>query len=285
MKFRNRNITALVLICLSIVGFNSCEKHDFIDDLVITGDVGPQAYWEVGSSAVNAGSNLDFSLQYYSKVSDIDYSEVWYSIDETVFQSVSCPWLSTFTYNLSSTKTKTQRISQFIQKYPHSSAVWSDSLRAFTLKSTLPVSGTLSPVSWAQPVNFDSKKMTDYFGANYMQHFKDSLYSLMKYADFKKMYLGMGLLEDFKNYTDSTFDKNSNGYVYHFPKNAEGKTPIPSKIAEMYKDITFEKLIENTSSANYNLEYKRTYSIEANMRVYDKRGVYGTTTQKKIEIN
>ena len=118
-----------------------------------------------------------------------------------------------------------------------------------------------------------------------MEQFKDSLYTLMKFADFQKMLMGMGLVDNFKNYTDSTYDSNSDSYVYHFPKTTDGKTPVPDEIKTMYDAITFEQLIQNSSSNNYEVEYKRTYNIEAIMRVYDKKGIYGMTTFKKIDIN
>lgn len=285
MKHIFKNIIRVAVFGLLMTAFYSCEKQDFFDEQLITGKVGPQAYWEVGSSTISAGTNVPFEVQYYSTVSDIDYSEVWYNISETVSKSVSSPWVSTFTYAITSTATEEKRISQKIQSYPHSLAVWSDSLHAYTFKSDFPVSGTLSPFQWVKPEEFDSDKMNDYFGAGFMQHFKDSLYTMMKFADFQKMMLGMGLVENFKAYTDSTFDANSNGYVYHFPKDAAGNTSVPAELKAMYDGINFEQLIENSTNNNYEVEYRRTYFIDAVMRVYDKQGIYGTTLWKKIDIN
>ncbi|MGC3978127.1 MAG: hypothetical protein QM751_07800 [Paludibacteraceae bacterium] len=261
------------------------KKHDFFDENVITGEVGPQAYWEVGSATTSAGSNVSFITQYYSTEADIDHSEVWYNITERIYKKVSCPWVTTFTYSVTSETTAEKRISQKIQEYSHSLAVWSDSLHAYTFKSSFPIRSTLSSFSWDKVTEFDSTKMNTYFGPTYMQHFKDSLYTLMKYADFKKMILGLNLLNDFKQYTDSTQDFNAgvDVFVYHFPKNTNGDTPVPAGVKTIYDAIPFDKLIEGTS--NYELEYKRTYSVDAIMRVYDTKGVYGTTTSKTININ
>ncbi len=243
MKHIFKNIIRLAVFSLLMAAVYSCEKQDFFDEQLITGKVGPQAYWEVGSSTVSAGTNVPFEIQYYSTESDIEYSEAWYRISETVSKSVSSPWVATFTYNITSNQTEEKRIAQKIQSYPHSLAVWSDSLHAYTFKSDFPVSGTLRPFQWVKPEEFDSKKMDDYFGTGFMQHFKDSLYTMMKFADFRKMMLGMGLVEDFKLYTDSTFDANSNGYVYHFPKDAEGNTPVPAELKTMYNGIEFQQQI------------------------------------------
>ncbi|NDP19796.1 MAG: hypothetical protein GZ091_01760 [Paludibacter sp.] len=282
-----------LLYGLMFVTLSSCEKHDFIDENVITGNVGPQAYWEVGSSTVSAGANVPFKMQYYSTNSEIIHSEVWYNLTEKIEKSVTCPWV-TFTYSYNSTMSDEKRINQKIKEYTHSLAVWSDSLHAFTMESDFPVSSTLSTFSWVKPENFDYTKMVTYFGAGFMEHFKDSLYNMMKFADFKKMYLGLAIdfgklstnpdiYDSFKNYTDSTFDANSNGFVYHFPKNAEGQMPIPGKIKSLYDNLNFDQLIQGASG--YNVEYKRSYSLKAIMRVYDAKGTYGTTVAKQIDIN
>ena len=284
MKNTLNNIVSLAIFGLMLTLISSCEKHDFFDENTITGYIGPQAYWEVGSTTVSAGSVMSFQVQYYTTSdSDIDRSEVWYNVTETIEKWVSCPWVTTFTYAINKNTTEEKRISQKIQEYPHALAVWSDSLRAYYFEDVFPVSGTLKPFAWVMPEVFDSTQMENYFGTSYMQHFKDSLYNLMKYDDFKNMMLGMSLLENFKQYTDSTFDINSNTYVYHFPEDANGNKPVPTDIVNLYNNITFDKLIEGP--AGYNVSYKRNYFIDARLRVYDKRHVYGVTVSKKIDIN
>ena len=73
-----------------VVAFASCEMHDFFDEDTITGAIGPEAYWEIESSAVKAGGAMGFTAQYYSSVAKIDHSEAWYSISETVAKTVNC---------------------------------------------------------------------------------------------------------------------------------------------------------------------------------------------------
>jgi len=279
-----KTIRLIFLSLLATVLLSACAKHDFFDEIAITGNVGPQAYWEVGSATVSAGSEMSFSAQYYSGVSDIDYSEVWYNIIETVDKSVSCPWVISRAYSVASVTSEEKRISQFIKEYPHSLAAWSDSLHAYVLKDKFPVSATLSAFSWVKPAVFEPAKMDAYFGTGFMQQFKDSLRNnIMKFNDYKNMMLGMGLLEDFKQYTDSTFDINSATWVYHFPKDGSGNTPVPADIRNLFESISFDRLIEDASG--YNVSYKRSYSMKALLRVYDKRGVYGATVSKDIDIN
>jgi len=277
-------IKYIFLSLLATALLTVCAKHDFFDDNVITGNVGPQAYWEVESSTVSAGNSMAFTVQYYSTVAEIGHSEVWYNIIETLDKSVTCPWVVSRTYSVSSVKSEEKRISQKIQEYPHSLAVWSDSLHAYTLTDRFPVSNTLSPFSWVKPDIFEYDKMDTYFGVGFMQNFKDSLRtSVMKFADYEKMMMGLELVESFKPYTDSTYNENSAKWEYHFPKDASGNTPVPADIRKLYDEITFDRLIE--SATGYNVEYKRTYSMKAVLRVYDKRGIYGSTVLKELDIN
>ena len=265
----------------------ACAKHDFFDEDTITGKVGPEAYWEVGSAVVTAGSNMDFIAQYYSSVSQIDHSEVWYDVEETVDKTVTCPWTVTFTYTLTSNITEQKRVSQLIKEYKHAESMWSDSLHAYVLNDVFPVSGTLAAFDWKQPAQFDSAKMVQYFGDTYMADFKEAVHKKMQFADYRKMYIGMGKLEDFKQYTDSTEDKNQGEgvYVYHFPKNAQGEEVVPYAIDSIWETIGFAELIDNTANGYYDVEYKRSYALNALMRVYDVRGIYGRTVSKHIDIN
>lgn len=274
-------LSAVALLC------SSCAKHDLFDENCFTGNVGPEAYWEIESSAVSAGTSMGFVAQYYSSISDIDHSEAWYNIVETIDATVTSPWASTFSYSKTILTTEEKRVSQLIKKYPHDEAFWSDSLHAYTFEGSFPVSGTLAPFKWVKPAQFDSAKMVKYFGDTYMQEFKDGMAAKMKYADYKKMFIGLGLMDDFKQYTDSTEDKNQGEgvFVYHFPKDAEGNEVVPAEIQEMWNNITFEQLVSNTTEGCYEVEYKRTYSMSAILRVYDVRGVYGTSIAKDITIN
>ncbi len=281
----------IFMLALAAVSLVACDKHDPFDDILITGEVGPQVYWTIGSSMVSAGSTMDFNAQYYTSVDgvEIDHSELWYNISETVEKTINCPWTSTFTYTITSLVTEEKRGAQKISEYPHSEEYYNDSLRAYNLIDVFPVSGTLSPYQWAKPAKFeaaDSANIDTYFGVGFMQHFKDSLYTLMKYGDFSKMLLGLGVCEDMLAYTDSTYDANTDSYTRHFKWNADSTaTPVPAEVKAMYDAIPFANLIQNTAEGCYDVTYKRNYKLKATLRVYDDRGVYGTTQAKDIDIN
>ena len=44
-------------------------------------------------------------------------------------------------------------------------------------------------------------------------------------------------------------------------------------------------LVENVANGYYDVDYNRSYSLNALMRVYDVRDVYSTTQSKEIVIN
>ena len=281
----------LSLLAASLL--SACAKNDFFDDNTITGKIGPMAIWDVESSTAKAGSNMGFSAQYYSTVANIDRSEVWYNIIETEEKQVSCSWIVSRTFSIGSLIALEKRISQKIKDYPHSMAVWSELKRAYELTDEFRVDNTLTPFSWVKPDVFEYDKMETYFETGYMESFKDSVQTIMKWADYKNMLLGLELLEDFKQYTDSTLDMNAGDsinrvWIYHFPKDKNDPTPpdkipVPDQINDLFEGITFDQLIQ--SASGYNVEYKRYYSIQAILRVYDEYGVYAKTESKNIDIN
>lgn len=281
----------IFVLAFALLACTACDKHDFIDDLVITGNVGPQPYWVVESSVVTAGADVPFTAQYYTSVNgvSIDRSEVWYNVTENLEKVVTCPWTTSFTYSISEITASEMRISQKIKTFPHKDvAVWNDSIHAYYFEGTFPVSSTLASFKWEKPAHYDNENFLKYFGEDYKQHFKDSLYNLLKYEDFSKIIIsGAGLRDNFQEFTDSTFDANTNQWVRHFKWNADSTdTPVPEKVTELYQDsVSFEQLIFNSGENCYDITYKRTYQIRALLRVYDDRNVYGTTVAKDIEIN
>ena len=281
-----KKIQIVAIVLISMLSFTACDINDTLDQDVIVGNMAPQVYWEVASSTVTAGSNVPFTAQYYS-TSDakIDHLEVWYNMREQESKTVNCPWTTSMVFNFTSTTSVEKRISQKISEYPHLETNWSDALSAYTFTATFPTSNTLASISWIKPTSFDSTKMVSYFGAGFMQHFKDSLYSKMQAVDFQKMYQGLNLVSNFKIYLDSTFNNNTGKYDYHFPADANGNMPVPDAIRVIYQSIPFPDLIMNTSNANYEVEFSRSYSIDANLKAVDAKGVVGTAIKTTISLN
>ena len=232
-----------------MLGFASCEKHDFFDEDTITGKVGPETYWTVESSAVKAGESMGFTAQYYSSVTGIDHSEVWYDLHMKEDKLISCALIKAISYSVGSNVTEQQRVLQTIQSYAHSEDYWVGKdvnnvlsenpdarVNAYVLKDAFPVSGTLAMISWVQPkdtVGF-AKNLSAYFGADIPTTFKAGLTEKLNngdernYAAYMQAFQGLGLMTDSTTanqrdtmpylewITDSTFDANSASWKKHF---------------------------------------------------------------------
>lgn len=275
------------IIALVALLFVSCDKHDMLDDNLIVGQMAPQVYWSVQSTTVTGGSEVPYKVQYYTTApEEITHGEVWYEVFEIMEKEVTCPWVTTFKYSMVSNVKERKRIDEKINTFAHDTAWWNDSISAFTTTQTFPVSYTMRSTKWVNPSQFDQTKMDTYFGTEYQKEFVDSLYTMMQYADFEKMFSGLTLVENFKaDYADSTFNENSQSYDYHFPKDADGKTPTPEAVKTMYFNIPFKDIIFNSSTNEYFVSYKRSYSINASVRIYDAKGVYGQSLKTEITIN
>ena len=283
-----KKIFQIMAMAILIVAFAACAKHDFFDENTITGAVGPEAYWEIESSAVKAGGEMGFTAQYYSAVEKIDHSEAWYSISETLDKTVNCSWL---TYSEISSVTTQKRVLQYIAEYPHLEEYYNDSLHAYTFHGTFPVSGTLSPLTWVQPTEFDSAKMITYFGSDYMQNFKDAVKEKMTYDVYAAEYPKLGFMTDFSLYTDSSYNWNvsSDSTVakyYHFPLDEAGNVQqwVMDSMNYYWEKVPFDALIKN-AEGKYDVTYKRNYSLDAVLRVFDVKGTYSQTVSKPIVIN
>lgn len=239
----------ILTLGLLMLGFASCEKHDFFDEDTITGKVGPETYWTVESSAVKAGESMGFTAQYYSSVTGIDHSEVWYDLHMKEDKLISCALIKAISYSVGSNVTEQQRVLQTIQSYAHSEDYWvgkdvnnvlsenpNARVNAYVLKDAFPVSGTLAMVSWVQPkdtVGF-AKNLNAYFGADVPTTFKAGLTEKLNngdernYAAYMQAFQGLGLMTDSTTanqrdtmpylewITDSTFDANSASWKKHF---------------------------------------------------------------------
>lgn len=239
----------ILTLGLLMLGFASCEKHDFFDEDTITGKVGPETYWTVESSAVKAGESMGFTAQYYSSVTGIDHSEVWYDLHMKEDKLISCALIKAISYSVGSNVTEQQRVLQTIQSYAHSEDYWVGKdvnnvlsenpdarVNAYVLKDAFPVSGTLAMVSWVQPkdtVGF-AKNLSAYFGADVPTTFKAGLTEKLNngdernYAAYMQAFQGLGLMTDSTTanqrdtmpylewITDSTFDANSASWKKHF---------------------------------------------------------------------
>lgn len=281
-----KSIQIITIGLLGIFLTTSCDINDTMDDAVLVGKMAPHVHWEVGSSNVSAGSNVPFMVQYYSTSDqEISHLEVWFDVLEEESKSVICPWTQTFNFSMTTSRRLLRRIPQLVARFNHQPSFWNDSLRAYTFTNSFPTSNTLSNINWNKPSTFDAKRFEALFGEGFAQQFKDSLFKLMRVTDFQRMYLGLNLVDNFKIYLDSTWNQNSGSWVYHFPKDAQGNTPVPNTIVQIYQNIPFHDLIFNGTTNVYEVEYNRSYMLNAHIRVVDEEQTAGISRHYNISLN
>ncbi len=271
----------LLLIILMTSLLVSCEINDPIDNIVKVGKVAPHVFWELPSSSVNAGDKVPFYAQYYTTSNEeIDRLEVWYDINEVSVRTVSCPLVSSFKYTVSSTKTVLSREFQEIENYKHEPTNWLALKKAYILDTAFQTSKTLRQLDWKEVKTFDEAKFNAYFPTGFAVQFKDSMYNLLKVADFRKIMVSLNLMTstEFIACTDSVPNPNTGGQDYFIKE--DKKSVLKTK----YEGIQFKDLIYDASTQLYKVEYSKAYKLGARLKVIDKTGIEGVADKKDIEL-
>jgi hypothetical protein len=268
--------------------FASCDKHDKMDDLVHVGEMAPQVHWTIPNTVVSAGSDVAFSVQYYTTEEEtpISHLEVWYDIHETVSKNVSAPWVVSVPYTVASEVSSIQRISTCIKRFEHDEANYNSKERAYKLDSTFPTSNTLARVTWGG-TEFSEDKVNTNFGEGFMQNFKDSLYNYLvsnpdaAYKDFAKLVATDSIwnAELFLPYKTTSFDENSQTNYDHFVNHE-----IPAPLDSLFQTLSFEQIIDD-GKGNLNISYSRGYLINAQLKCLDTKGIAGLTKLTEITLN
>lgn len=274
------NLKFVIIVALVSI-FASCEINDPIDNIVKVGKVAPHVFWELPSSSVNAGDKVPFYAQYYtSSNEEIDRLEVWYDINEVSVRTVSCPLVSSFKYTVSSTKTVLSREFQEIENYKHKPSNWLVLKKAYILDTAFQTSKTLRQLDWKEVKTFEDAKFNAYFPAGFAVQFKDSMYNLLKVADFRKIMVSLNLMTsaEFIACTDSVENPNTGGKDYFIKE--DKKSVLKTK----YEGIQFKDLIYDATTQLYKVEYSKAFRLAARLKVIDKNGVTGIADKKDIEL-
>ena len=275
-------ILLLLLLTLTII---SCEKNDPVDDWARIGHVTSHTYWEIPSSTVNAGSNVNFVAQFYnSEHMLIDNMELWYDVNERVELEATCP-IVTFKYTKNSDVSTLVRENQRINSYEFKESYWSSDLRAYSVSSYFTTSNTLKQVEWKEMTEFDPEKYAELFPDTFETAFKRDLYVELnkteKFSDLRKLIVDLEVMttDEFKECTDSVFNHNINDWNYFV------KDDCKQMIEDKYFALPFEQLIFDKSNMIYKLVYSKSYLLNATYRVIDISGATGISESKKIELN
>lgn len=280
MKHYIYKITILVGLSLFIT---SCSINDPVNDLGSIGKETPSVYWEQVSSSVVAGEDAKFELQYFpmNKEASIRDLQVWYNIYSTVNISATCPIVSSFTYTVAEDTVETVREFVPVIGYAHQESNWNEEKRTYFITGTFPTTYTLAPTTWNNVEKFDQEKFTKYFPADFAKSFRDSVYSKMKVADFRKVFVVTNPRipeKSFNNYIDSVFDDPSGRMVYS----------VKPEFVEYFKtefySIPYDSLFYDSSTSMFKIEYEKRYTLGAKFKVTDSKGVSNFSEEKSIGL-
>lgn len=279
-----KNITKLVLSLLVLLSFTGCKENDPINDWARIGQQPPHVIWELKSKIVKAGDSLEFNAKYYTNGVAIDHTEIWYDLTENVGMKATCPLVS-FNYSLAIDHSTLVREDQEIAIYAHSEKYWDSLKRAYTLSAKCPISNTLRPVEWKEVVMFDTNKYSQLFPSNFSDTFKKGLFEQLEkkehLSDYRVVLVAVGNMkvEEFDACLDSVYNQNSAKFD-KFIK--ESKT---SELKTKYDAIPFKELIYKSLDSKYQIQYVKSYVINANFRAIDTNKKQGTTEKFSIQIN
>lgn len=281
------NLKYLIFGLLALA-FVSCDKHDKMDENFFVGEMAPQVHWSVPNTVVSAGSDVAFSVQYYTTEEEtpISHLEVWYDVHETVSKNVSAPWVISTPYTIASEITNVQRISTCIKTFKHKEENYNSVERAYKFNDAFPTSNTLGRVQWGGD-EFTEEKAIANFGESFMKDFKDSLYTYLvsnpdaAYRDFAKLVAidSIWNADLFKPYVTVSFDENSQTEYSHFVDHV-----IPAPLDSLFQTLSFEDLIDD-GAGNLNISYSRSYLINAQLKCLDTKGIAGLTKLTTINLN
>ena len=268
--------------------FASCDKHDNMDDIVHVGEMAPHVHWTIPNTVVTAGSDVAFSVQYYTTEEEypISHLEVWYDIHETVSKNVSAPWVVSTPYTVASEVSNVQRISTCIKRFEHNEDNYNEKERAYKFDDAFPTSNTLGRVKWSG-AEYSEDKLVANFGENFAQNFKDSLYNYLisnpdaAYRDFAKLVSTDSIWNAtlFAPYKTTSFDENSQTNYDHFVNHK-----IPAPLDSLFQALSFDQIIDD-GKGNLNISYSRGYLINAQLKCLDTKGTAGLTKLTTINLN
>ena len=158
-------------------------------------------------------------------------------------------------------------------------------IKAYVVNDVFPTSNTLKTVEWKNVEEFDQERFNKLFPDTFATAFQRDLYVELekkeKYSDLRMLMLNLDMSnsEEFKSYTDSVFNDNKQEMEYWIKD--EYKEVVKAK----YDAIPFEKLIYNISTLTYDLEYTKSYILNAAYKVFDKQGNVGVSEKKELTLN
>lgn len=175
------NYKALIITLGVGAAMTSCANHDLIGEIAQDGQEVPTCYWQVGSTVCKAGEAFSFEGKYtvgYDGATAA-YSEVWYRVNREDAASATVGLAgSSMNYSKTYSSTDTMRAYQPIVRFDHSLAQWVDG-HNWQVTGEVPVSRTLSPVSWQDIREWDQDRFDSYYPADFAKEFNQEVVNML----------------------------------------------------------------------------------------------------------
>ena len=275
-----KNKVKIASLLLAIVGLSGCEVNDPINDWADLGQQTAYVYWEL-KDAVNAGSELDFRVYYYTDGSTVESAQVWYGVNSTITRAVTCPYIS---YTYTETESSEVVASHLVKELDPSTVSWDDAKSSYILDSTFPVSASWASVTWANVggTDFTETLFQTYFPGEYETNFRAALTTQIAtdyHGNMKKI-----VVDGFMRMTEEEYEA-----LFTTSVDAEGKTVYnitdenKATLDGIVAGLTTPELLFD--GKEYGVNYNCAYTLTARFQVTDSKGVKSNTDIKNITVN
>lgn len=275
-----KNKVKIASLLLAIVGLSGCEVNDPINDWADLGQQTAYVYWEL-KDAVNAGSELDFRVYYYTDGSTVESAQVWYGVNSTITRAVTCPYIS---YTYTETESSEVVASHLVKEFDPSTVSWDDAKSSYILDSTFPVSASWASVTWANVggTDFTETLFQTYFPGEYETNFRAALTTQIAtdyHSNMKKI-----VVDGFMRMTEEEYEA-----LFTTSVDAEGKTVYnitdenKATLDGIVAGLTTPELLFD--GKEYGVNYNCAYTLTARFQVTDSKGVKSNTDIKNITVN
>lgn len=275
-----KNKVRIASLLLAIVGLSGCEVNDPINDWADLGQQTAYVYWEL-KDAVNAGSELDFRVYYYTDGSTVESAQVWYGVNSTITRAVTCPYIS---YTYTETESSEVVASHLVKEFDPSTVSWDDAKSSYILDSTFPVSASWASVTWANVggTDFTETLFQTYFPGEYETNFRAALTTQIAtdyHGNMKKI-----VVDGFMRMTEEEYEA-----LFTTSVDAEGKTVYnitdenKATLDGIVAGLTTPELLFD--GKEYGVNYNCAYTLTARFQVTDSKGVKSNTDIKNITVN
>lgn len=162
---------SLLMAFGALAMMTSCGNRDILEPIVDPGQEVPTTYWEVGSTAAPAGGTFTFQGKYTIPEGRTgDYSEVWYRVKRAESAAATVKLAgAALSYTKTATSNDTMRNYQPVVRKLHSEAEFNG--YEYVVKGEVPVSRTLSPVTWIDATTWDADRFASYYPAGFDTEF------------------------------------------------------------------------------------------------------------------